>query len=228
MNLDLFYSENPPEDWGIVLGPEMHYHYRGQDVINDILELIPPNSKILDCGCGWGGTGRFLKEHGHDVTGVTISKAQADYITDFPVIHADLHNFVPDEAYDVGIMVECYFHLNDPRKVFDNLVPHVKNLIIVDVVCSSMVEIPEFDIKIGPREYIFGNLWKVGYVVQNFYEKLDFFEETQEKWAKGLSQLPESQITGHLQRLSLLCNYEGEDSLSKKDPKQIIIHAKRR
>jgi len=228
MDLDLFYSENPPEDWEIVLGPEMHYHYRGQDVVNDILELIPPNSKVLDCGCGWGGTGEFLKEHGHDVTGVTISKAQADYIKDFPVIHADLHDFTPTESYDVGVMIECYFHLRDPRKVFDNLVPHVKNLIIVDVVCSSMMEIPEFGIKIGPREYIFGNLWKVGYVVHNSQEKIDFFEKTKKEWASGLNKLPKERLTGHLLRLKHLCEYEGEESISKADLKQIIILAKRR
>lgn len=228
MDLDQFYSENPTEAWEEVLGPGMHYHYRGEEVLEEILEYIPPNSKILDCGCGWGGTGRFLKERGHDVTGVTISKAQAEYIKDFPVIHADLHDFVPEESYDVAVMVECYFHLKDPRKVFDNLVPHVKHIIIVDVVCRQMIEIPEFGIKVSSREYIFGNLWKVGYVVQKSRERAEFFRGTQKKWADGLSKLPEDQLTGHLKLLQYLCNDTESDWLTKKDPRQIVIHAKRR
>lgn len=227
MDLDQFYSENPPSSWEIVLGPGMHYHYRGEEVLEEILEFIPPNSKILDCGCGWGGTGRFLKERGHDVTGVTISKAQADYIKDFPVIHADLHEFVPEENYDVAVMIECYFHLEDPRKVFDNLIPYVKNLIIVDVVCPESVNIPEFGIKIGRKEYIFGNLWKVGYVVQKFVEKLDFYRKTQRQWKEGLERLAPERIIGHLETLKQLVNSQS-DILVRKDPKQIIIHAKRR
>lgn len=227
MDLDQFYSENPTEAWEKVLGPGMHYHYRGEEVLEEILEFIPPHSKILDCGCGWGGTGRFLKERGHDVTGVTISKAQADYIKDFPVIHADLHDFVPEESYDVAVMVECYFHLEDPRKVFDNLVPHVKHLIIVDVVSRQAMEVPEFGIKIGAREYIFGNLWKVGYVVQKFYEKPDYYRKTLAKWGEGLSKLNPSEITGHLEKLNYLCKTEATE-MAIKDPRQIVIHAKRR
>ncbi len=227
MDIDKFYSENPPEVWEKVLGPGMHYHYRGEKVLEEILEFIPPNSKVLDCGCGWGGTGRFLMERGHDVTGVTISKAQAEYIKDFPVIHADLHDFIPEETYDVAVMVECYFHLSDPRKVFDNLVPYVKHLIIVDVDCPEIYEVPEFGIKIGPREYIFGNLWKVGYVVQKFYEKVDYYQETREQWKEGLKSLAASELTGHLEKLNYLCHFEGHD-LTRRDPKQIIIHAKRR
>lgn len=227
MNLDDFYSENSITAWETVLGPGMHYHYRREKVLEEILEFIPPESKVLDCGCGWGGTGHFLKDRGHDVTGVTISKAQADYIKDFPVFHDDLHNFTPDKSYDVGVMVECYFHLKDPRLVLDNLIPHVKNLIIVDVVYPKVSEFPEFGIKIGPREQIFSNLWKVGYVVQKFYEKLNYYQETAEFWANNLAKLPESQITGHLQTLSHFCNAVVESS-EESDAKQIILHAKRR
>lgn len=227
MDLDEFYSENSIASWEKVLGPEMHYHYRGEEVLEEILEFIPPNSKILDCGCGWGGPGRFLKNRGHDVTGVTISKAQAEYIKDFPVIHADLHDFVPEETYDVAVMIECYFHLENPRKVFDNLVPNVKHLVIVDVCCPEIIEIPSFHLGIGPKEYIFGNLWKVGYVVQKFRERMDFYQKTRKIWREGLAKLTEEEITGHLEVLQEMCDPRS-DVLMRGDPKQIIIHAKRR
>lgn len=39
---------------------------------------IKPGMKVLDIGCGWGGTARYLAEHyGAEVTGVTISNNQA-------------------------------------------------------------------------------------------------------------------------------------------------------
>jgi len=39
--------------------------------------LLQPGHKVLDIGSGWGGMGLFLgREHGVDVTGVTLSKEQ--------------------------------------------------------------------------------------------------------------------------------------------------------
>jgi hypothetical protein len=227
MDIDKFYSENPAETWEKVLGPGLHYHYRGEQVLEEILQFIPQNSKILDCGCGWGGTGKFLQARGHNVTGVTISKEQARYIKDFPVVHQDLHDFVPDETFDVGILIECCFHLENQRKVFDNLVPWVKDLIIVDVVCPIITEIPEFGLKVNPREYIFGDLWKVGYVVHKYTEKVDFYQETKKLWKDSIAKLPESEVFGHIAMLKYLCEID-DLSRFKEEPRQIIIHARRR
>ncbi|KAI0881016.1 S-adenosyl-L-methionine-dependent methyltransferase [Annulohypoxylon maeteangense] len=49
------------------------------NLINYLLEIsaLPIGSKVLDVGCGIGGTSRFLaREHGADVTGITISGRQ--------------------------------------------------------------------------------------------------------------------------------------------------------
>ncbi|XDG02189.1 hypothetical protein ABKA04_001804 [Annulohypoxylon sp. FPYF3050] len=49
------------------------------NLINYLLEIsaLPKGSKILDVGCGIGGTSRFLaREHGAEVTGITISGRQ--------------------------------------------------------------------------------------------------------------------------------------------------------
>ncbi|KAI2473888.1 S-adenosyl-L-methionine-dependent methyltransferase [Annulohypoxylon bovei var. microspora] len=49
------------------------------NLINYLLEIsaLPTDVKVLDVGCGVGGTSRFLaREHGADVTGITISGRQ--------------------------------------------------------------------------------------------------------------------------------------------------------
>jgi len=44
---------------------------------------LEPGMRVLDIGCGWGGAARFAAEtFGVDVTGITISKQQADYATE--------------------------------------------------------------------------------------------------------------------------------------------------
>lgn len=41
--------------------------------------LLEPGQRVLDIGCGWGGTARFMAEgYGVEVVGVTISRAQAE------------------------------------------------------------------------------------------------------------------------------------------------------
>jgi hypothetical protein len=231
MDIGSFYSENPVSSWKVVLGDDMHYHYGAggpepfKQTVYNLLEFIPPNSKILDCGCGWGGPGRVMLEEGHSVTGVTNSQTQADYITEFPVIHADLHDFHPEEDYDAAVFIESYFHLTDPRKVFDNLVPHVKHILIADVVSPEIVENSDFGINLRPKEYLFGDLHKVGYVVQKSYERPDFYWPTLKYWYNNIAKLPPEEIYGHIAKLKELSSTYDPRQV---DARQIFVHAKRR
>ena len=44
---------------------------------------LRPGMKVLDIGCGWGGTAKFAAEHYHaEVVGVTVSEQQATYAKD--------------------------------------------------------------------------------------------------------------------------------------------------
>lgn len=53
--------------------------YDKNDLICRKLEL-KPGERLLDIGCGWGGLARYAAEHyGVEVTGITISREQADY-----------------------------------------------------------------------------------------------------------------------------------------------------
>lgn len=123
-DLDEFYSENDIESWKMVVGEDLHYHLGSrsegdifEQTIRNLYQYIPDNSKILDCGCGWGGPAKMLmKEKNCSITGVTISKSQAEYITEFPVILDDLQIFVPTERYDVALFVESLTHVRNPKK----------------------------------------------------------------------------------------------------------------
>lgn len=45
---------------------------------------LEPGMSVLDIGCGWGGTARFMAErYGCRVTGVTVSKRQVEYAREF-------------------------------------------------------------------------------------------------------------------------------------------------
>jgi cyclopropane fatty-acyl-phospholipid synthase-like methyltransferase len=117
-NIDNFYSYNSINSWIKFLGNKLHYHFGiftdpnvdpFDKAVFELFKYIPANSKVLDCGCGWGGPGKLLKEKLNCyVTGITISKTQSEFIKDFPVIHADLNFFKPHNYYDVALFIESF------------------------------------------------------------------------------------------------------------------------
>ncbi|ERT05022.1 ubiE/COQ5 methyltransferase family protein [Lyngbya aestuarii BL J] len=86
------------------------------------LDKLPPNTTVLDVGCGIGGSSRILaQDYGFDVTGVTISPQQvkrAQELTPeglsakFQVDDAMALSF-PDESFDVVWSIEAGPHMPD-------------------------------------------------------------------------------------------------------------------
>jgi tocopherol O-methyltransferase len=79
--------------WEAVWGEHMHHGYwngphdakspkQAQiDLIEELIRLAPlsPGSRVLDMGCGIGGSSTYLAQHyGFDVTGITLSPVQAE------------------------------------------------------------------------------------------------------------------------------------------------------
>lgn len=74
--------------------------------------LLTPGQRVVDLGCGWGALGLYLaREHGVDVTGVTLSEEQ--------------HAYANRRAAEMGISERARFLLQDYREVqgtFDRVV----------------------------------------------------------------------------------------------------------
>lgn len=236
MDLDDFYSRESIELWEQVLGPKMHYHFGIPNNINDpfdqaIINLTPfisPESKVLDCGCGWGGPGKFLQENLNcDVTGVTISKTQSEYIKQFKTIHSDLHDFIPQETYDIAMFIESYTHLNNPKKIFSNFGKKIDNIVIKDYLCVNYVLLEEWNMHLRTKQMFIDELESSGYEVTYFNEIKDFWQPGIDFWYNGLMKLNPMSIRGQLKGLFQLCYRVKFMNYTIPELSQCEIHAKR-
>ncbi|KGG03077.1 2-methyl-6-phytyl-1,4-benzoquinone methyltransferase [Prochlorococcus marinus str. MIT 9321] len=94
------------------------------------LDKLPKGSRILDVGCGIGGSSRILAKHyGFNVTGITISPAQVKRAREltpsglncnFQVMDAMDLEF-EDGSFDGVWSVEAGAHMNDKTKFADEM-----------------------------------------------------------------------------------------------------------
>ena len=94
------------------------------------LDKLPPGSRILDVGCGIGGSSRILaKYYGFNVSGITICPAQvkraleltpSELNCDFQVMDA-LDLKFEDGAFDGIWSVEAGIHMQDKIKFADEM-----------------------------------------------------------------------------------------------------------
>lgn len=128
-------------------GDHIHHGYwiRGDEsketaqnqLIEHLAQLanIKTGSRILDIGCGYGGTSLYLtKKYGASTTGITISPVQvqmakeaaakANLDSSFLLMDAEDMQFA--EPFDVLWSVESISHYHDPRKFFASAVKLLK------------------------------------------------------------------------------------------------------
>ncbi|MEB3275571.1 MAG: methyltransferase domain-containing protein [Cyanobacteriota bacterium] len=101
------------------------------------LDRLPPGSRLLDVGCGIGGSARILAaRYGMDVLGISISPAQvarAQALTPdslaprcrFAVMDA-LALALPDQGFDAVWSVEACPHMADKQRYADELLRMLK------------------------------------------------------------------------------------------------------
>ena len=222
MEVDEFYDDTSPEIWKKVIGNDLHYHVGWGDgdilynAVKHLYQFIDKKSSVLDCGCGWGGTGKVLKRDlDCEVTGVTISQVQSDYISDknlFPVVLSDLHDYTPDKIYDVCLFVESFCHLKSPRKVLSNISESTNKIILREYHMKSNEH---------PKKYVDNWLMNIYHIdeICSFFGELDFkltyeeehydysLEPTVEYWLQNLDKLDSIEKTKHIQLLELSARY---------------------
>jgi hypothetical protein len=214
MDLDAFYSEHDFAVWRHVLGSDLHYHFGiggfdtdpfEQAIIN-LFPYLEPGSNVLDCGCGWGGPARLLMNRlGCRMTGVTVSKAQAESIHDFPVIHSDLHYYNPTETYDTAIFIESFTHLRDPVLVLNSLRDSVDSIIVKDFLVDSPSYSDTWSMHFRTEKIFVDILRSSGFLIQNFNEIDNFWFPSVDIWYSRMSDLNPFQLNGQLARLYSLC-----------------------
>jgi len=91
---------------------------------------IKTGSRVVDIGCGYGGTSRLLANgYGAQVVGFTLSKAQHEYaLTKSPdPSNPDIRlqdwfeNELPDASVDVAISIESSEHMEDKPRFFSEV-----------------------------------------------------------------------------------------------------------
>ena len=124
-------------------GAHLHHGYwiRGDEskeiaqiqLIDHLAQLanIKTGSRVLDIGCGYGGSSLYLaKEYGASATGITISPVQVEMAkkaaveakldTNFLLMDAEDMQFT--QPFDLLWSIESISHYQDPRKFFASAV----------------------------------------------------------------------------------------------------------
>ena len=106
--------------------PTKKYEYKvasdSEHVVNKILALVPPSSRVLEIGCSSGSQTRLLKNSlGCVVTGVEIDAAAAEETREFceRLIIGDIENLdlieqLGNKPFDVIILSDVLEHLKRP------------------------------------------------------------------------------------------------------------------
>ena len=80
---------------------------------------------MCDVGCGYGATARLLAARGAQVTGLTLSAAQAAAAPPTEgvelLVRSWLENGLPDASFDAVIAIESLSHMTDKPRAFAEL-----------------------------------------------------------------------------------------------------------
>ncbi len=67
------HADSTPDEASLAAGQRAKYHR----VLDEL--RLPPRSRVLEIGCGWGGFAELAAGAGHDLTGITLSPSQLAY-----------------------------------------------------------------------------------------------------------------------------------------------------
>lgn len=125
---------------------------------------IKPDSKILDVGCGFGGSSIYLsKKYNAETVGITISQVQVDMATKFAAlanvgskfILMDAEEMKFNQLFDVVWSVESISHYENKEKFFASAVKLLKPdgiLAIIDWFKKDNISVKDSERFIKPIE----------------------------------------------------------------------------
>jgi methionine biosynthesis protein MetW len=127
MRLDGYYDR----EWS---GREGQRHER----FDAIMEMLTPDSRVLDIGCGDGVLCSLLDgELGCAVCGADFSKVALERVKErgFPVVQVDIEKPLPfvDDSFDHVVCSEVLEHLFDPRAALKEMVRVASRSVVVTV-----------------------------------------------------------------------------------------------
>ena len=98
--------------------------------IEKFISLVPPNSRILDAGCGPSINAQRFVEHNHVVTGIDFStemiKLAKENCPEGEFIAADLKDINPEGKYDAVCASFVIVHMTDAETdLFLGKLPHL-------------------------------------------------------------------------------------------------------
>ncbi len=87
------------------------------DAVHALAPARPSEFRLLDVGCGWGSLAAYATRTGRvgEATGLTISRAQAEYVRSLglPEVRARLESwdsYVPERPYDGVVTIGAFEH----------------------------------------------------------------------------------------------------------------------
>ena len=158
------------------------------------------DTRVLDLGCGYGSTARYLSANfGCSVTGTNISQRELDLARDraseaglghlLSFEYEDFHNLAyPDDSYDVVWSQEAFLHAADKNAVLSECHRVLKpngSLIFTDILVRR-------DTPAGDRERIYNrvkspDMWDMdGY--RKALSRLAFRIDREEDWSRHVAR----------------------------------------
>ena len=148
------YESNTQEEWDNFIGIfNYHYHFGfpgpsknifENTIYNYIFPYIANNSRVLDCGCGWGAPADMLqKQKKCKLTCITNNSNQFKFIKNnkknLKVIQKDLNIFKPINRYDTALFVESFGHVTKQQELLNNISISIDNVLMIEHINNSDV-----------------------------------------------------------------------------------------
>lgn len=196
------------DQWVALLGDfGMHYHFgksgKGNIFENSLADLVPHlEGALLDLGCGFGGPARYFSNQGFDVTSVSHSAEQLQFIDHFaPTVKtllADLDANPELPKAGTALMIESLSHLKNPTPMLTNLK------------ADKLVAICH----VSQKETLYHPLWRMNFRSEHDLKKLladsgwrvmhcqnlmpEKAEVTAKAWMAALAMIPKTRWSQHL------------------------------